>query len=127
VSGAIAGAVAGFVAGLLVDTMTLGLMGFTSILLTLTGYWAGRYGETTGRGRAYAPSLTAFAMTVLVGLAAMALHYLLGDTVSAGAALAPLLPSAVLAAVLVIPVHRICRWALRRPDRPELSREVELV
>ena len=40
--------------------MTLGTLGVTSILLTVAGYWAGRYGETTGRGRAYAPSLTAF-------------------------------------------------------------------
>ena len=33
---------AGFFAGLLVDTMTLGTLGLTSLLLTLGGYWAGR-------------------------------------------------------------------------------------
>jgi rod shape-determining protein MreD len=56
-AGSIAGAFAGFAGGLLVDVMTLGTLGTTSILLTLAGYWAGRYGETTGRGRPYAPAL----------------------------------------------------------------------
>ena len=51
--GSVAGAVAGFCAGVLVDVMTLSTLGVTSLLLTLAGYWAGRYGETTGRGRPY--------------------------------------------------------------------------
>ena len=53
--GSITGAVAGFLAGLIVDVTTLGTLGITSLLLTLAGYWAGRYGETTGRGRPHAP------------------------------------------------------------------------
>ena len=64
VAGSLAGAVAGFAGGLLVDVMTLGTLGVTSIVLILVGYWAGRYGETTARGRAYAPSLAAFALTL---------------------------------------------------------------
>ena len=47
--GSITGAVTGFLAGLVVDVATLGTLGLTSLLLTLAGYWAGRYGETTGR------------------------------------------------------------------------------
>ena len=47
--GSIFGACAGFAAGLLVDTANLGTLGVTSLLLTLAGYWIGRYGETTGR------------------------------------------------------------------------------
>ena len=54
VAGSLPGAIAGFAGGLVVDVMTLGTLGTTSIVLTLAGYWAGRYGETTGRGRAYA-------------------------------------------------------------------------
>ena len=54
-AGAIPGAAAGFAGGLLVDIMTLGTLGLTSLVLTLAGYWAGRYGETTGRGRTHAP------------------------------------------------------------------------
>src|SRR4029453_11160652 len=47
--GAVFGAVAGFSAGLLADTGVFGTLGFTALLLTLAGYWTGRYGETTGR------------------------------------------------------------------------------
>ena len=112
VSGSIPGAVAGFAGGLLVDVMTLGTLGTSSILLTLAGYWAGRYGETTGRGRPYAPSLAAF---------------LLGQPVSARDALITALPSALLAAVLALGVIRICRAVLAEPPGFERSRQVELV
>ena len=37
--GAVFGAVAGFGAGFLADTGTFGMLGFTSLLLTLAGYW----------------------------------------------------------------------------------------
>lgn len=127
VAGSIPGAAAGFAGGLLVDVMTLGTLGFTSILLTLAGYWSGRYGETTGRDRAYAPSLTALVMTVAVDLGAAALHFLLGETVPLTAVLAPIVPSAVFAALLIIPIHRLCRAALTRSSGSQLTREVELV
>src|SRR6478736_3734056 len=52
--GAIFGAVAGFCAGLLIDTGVFGTLGFTALLLTVAGYWTGRYGETTGDHRARA-------------------------------------------------------------------------
>ena len=126
-TGAIPGAVAGFFGGLLVDVMTLSTLGFTSILLVLAGYWAGRYGETTGRGRAYAGSLTAFAMTILVGIAALVLHFMLGDTVSGSAALTPLLPSALLAALVVVPVQRVARWVVRGGAHSKPTGPVELV
>lgn len=127
IAGSIPGAVSGFAAGLLVDVMTLGTLGFTSLLLTLAGYWSGRYGETTGRGRGYAPSATAFAMTLVVGLAATALHFLLGDAAVTTASFAPLLPSGLFAAFAVIPAHRVCRVLLGHPETPALTREVELV
>ena len=41
--------------GLLLDTANLGTLGFTSLLLTLAGFWIGRYGETTARDRFHAP------------------------------------------------------------------------
>jgi rod shape-determining protein MreD len=126
--GAIAGAVTGFVAGLLVDVMTLGTLGVTSILLTVAGHFAGRYGETTGRGRAYAPPLTAFAASVLVALGGAALNFMLGVPVASGEVVRSVLPSALLAAILVLPVHWLCRIVLGRnePAAPRM-REVELV
>src|ERR671936_1494523 len=53
--GSIFGAVAGFGAGLVVDTASLETLGLTSLLLTLAGYWIGRYGETTGRAASRPP------------------------------------------------------------------------
>ena len=41
--------------GLLIDIANLGTLGFTSLLLTLAGFWTGRYGETTARDRFHAP------------------------------------------------------------------------
>src|SRR5262249_36491570 len=49
--GTIFGAIAGFAVGFVVDTATLQTLGVTSLLLTIAGYWIGRYGETTGRDR----------------------------------------------------------------------------
>lgn len=126
--GSIVGSSAGFVAGLLVDVMTLGTLGVTSILLTVAGYLAGRYGETTGRGRAYAPSLTASVATILVALGGAALNFMLGVPVASGEVLRSVVPSAVLAALLILPVHRVCRSVLGSgaPAGPRL-REVEVV
>src|SRR4029079_2450331 len=56
--GSVVGAVGGFLAGLVVATPSLGTLGLTSLVLTLAGYWIGRYGETTGRDRAHAPVLS---------------------------------------------------------------------
>ncbi|HKY26268.1 MAG TPA: rod shape-determining protein MreD [Gaiella sp.] len=127
VAGSIAGAAAGFVAGLLVDVMTLGVLGTTAIILTPAGYWAGRYGETTGRGRPYAPPVAAFALSVAAGLGGVAVHFLLGQPVSGREALLTLIPSALLAALLVLPIHRLCRALIAPPQRFEPARRVELV
>jgi rod shape-determining protein MreD len=126
-AGSIPGAAAGFVGGLLVDVMTLGTLGTTSIVLTLAGYWAGRYGETTGRGRRYAAPLASFAISVLAGLGAVALHFLLGEPVAARDALVTALPSAILAAILALGVSRITRALLAEPPLVERAHPVELV
>lgn len=126
-AGSLPGAIAGFAGGLVVDVMTLGTLGTTSIVLTLAGYWAGRYGETTGRGRAYAPPLAAFAISLLAGIGGVALHFLVGQPVSAREALVVALPSAVLAAVLALGIYRLCRAFLAVPEPLESARQVELV
>jgi rod shape-determining protein MreD len=53
--GSVFGAIAGFATGLLLDSATLGTLGITSLLLTIGGFWIGRYGETTARDRFHAP------------------------------------------------------------------------
>ncbi len=128
VAGSITGAVAGFAGGLLVDVMTLDTLGTTSIVLTVAGYWAGRYGETTGRGRPYAAPLSAFAITLLATPANVALHFLLGQPVSARAAFATLIPTAIVNGLLAFGLHPLLRRYLARADRvPPRPREMGLV
>ena len=126
--GSIYGAACGFFAGLLVDTANLGTLGVTSLLLTIAGYWIGRYGETTGRDRAHAPFVSVAVMTVLVQLGALILHYLLGDAVSARAVLVEALPPKVLLNLLLtLPVYALVRRVLALAAPPEAATEVRLL
>jgi rod shape-determining protein MreD len=125
--GSVTGAVAGFCAGLIVDLATLDTLGVTALLLTVAGYWAGRYGETTGRGRLHAVPLTVAVITVLMAFAGLALHYMLGDEVSAHRALVTtLLPAVPLNLLITWPVNRLCRRLLTAQPVVERVREVEL-
>lgn len=125
--GAVTGAIAGFAAGLIVDVATLGTLGVTALLLTLAGYWSGRYGETSGRGRAYAPLLAVVGTTALYGIGAYVLTYLLGDAVSPRGALVPVLPGMLLSALLWYPVHAVVRRAGGGGAPVARTREVELL
>jgi rod shape-determining protein MreD len=126
--GSIAGAVFGFAGGLVVDLLTLETLGITSLVLTLAGFWAGRYGETTGRDRRVAPLVAVGVITVLAGIFAFVLHYMLGDEVDAGHALLTALAPALLAnLVLALPVHALVRAVVRESVPGESSTEVEVV
>jgi rod shape-determining protein MreD len=123
--GAIFGAVAGFCAGLLADTGVFGTLGFTALLLTLAGYWTGRYGETTGRDRAHAPLLSIAVITVLYQIAALVLRFMLGQNAPAGDVFSGLLPTVLLNLVLTVPVYAFTRRLLR--PREWAPREVRLL
>lgn len=124
--GALTGAFAGFLAGLFVDVATLGNLGVSSLLLTLAGYWAGRYGETTGSGRRYAPYLATLVLSVAYGISAYALHSALGESTDASAIFGPLLPAALVNTVIALLLRRLCRAALgARLRRREPPLEVE--
>jgi rod shape-determining protein MreD len=111
--GSIYGAGAGFFAGLVLDTANLATLGQTSLLLTIAGYWIGRYGETTGRDRSHAPLLSVAVITVLYALASVALHVVLGDPVDARAALLEgLIPAILLNLLLTIPVYALAKRVL---------------
>ena len=125
--GPVTGSVAGFGGGILVDVLTLDTLGVWALLYGLAGYWAGRYGETTGRERGYAPLLTVAAGTMALAVAGYGLHFLLGEAVSARRALVEtLLPGLVLNLLLGKPVYALCRGALGRATGQRV-REVELV
>jgi rod shape-determining protein MreD len=115
--GAVTGAVAGFAAGLIVDVATLGTLGVTALLLTLAGFWAGRYGETTGRARAHAPLAATLAATLFVEL----------DEERGRAVLAALPAALIWNAALAYPVFGLVRRLIGTTERLERAREVEIL
>jgi rod shape-determining protein MreD len=125
--GSIFGAVGGFFAGLVVDTATLETMGLTALLLTLVGYWVGRYGETTGRGR-YAPLLSVGVVTILYAVAGLLIRFMLGEGGSPEAVLLDALPPSLLFNLLIaLPVFLFCRWILSLGNNAQPVREVRLI
>jgi rod shape-determining protein MreD len=126
--GSIPGAVLGFAGGVIVDVVTLGTLGVTSLVLTLAGFWAGRYGETTGRGRRLAPVLAVGSITLLAGAFGYVLQYLLDEEVVAQHALVTALaPAFVLNLILALPVHRLVRSIVGEEVRAEPLPEVEVI
>jgi rod shape-determining protein MreD len=123
--GAIFGAIGGFCAGLLVDSGVFGTLGFTALLLTLAGYWTGRYGETTGRDRAHAPLLSIAVVTVMYQTAALVLRFILGENAPAGQIFAGLIPTVALNVLLTFPMYALTRRLLR--PREWVPREVRLL
>jgi rod shape-determining protein MreD len=123
--GAVFGAFAGFAAGLLADTGAFATLGFTALLLTLAGYWTGRYGETTGRDRAHAPLLSIAVITILYQIAALVLRFMLGQNAPAGAIFGGLVPTVLLNMLLTLAVYAGIRRLLR--PREWVPREVRLL
>lgn len=126
--GSIPGAVLGFGGGLLVDVVTLGTLGVSSLVLTLAGFWAGRYAETTGRDRRVAPILAVGTITVLAAAFGYLLHFLLDEEVVARHALVTALaPAFVLNILLALPVHALVRRVVGEGDRVEIATDVEVL
>lgn len=126
--GSVPGAIFGFAGGLVVDLLTLDTLGVTSLVLTLAGFCAGRYGETTGRGRRLAPLVAVGVITVLAGVFGFTLHYLLGEAVVARhALLTALAPALVVNLALAYPVHALVRATVGERTTLEPSAEVEVV
>jgi len=125
--GSVFGAVAGFGAGLLIDVATLGTMGFTSLLLTVAGFWIGRYGETTARDRFHAPYLSVLAVTVLYAFGALALRFVLGDSVPAHDVVAGLPAGVLWNLVLTWPVYRLVRRLFPPVEVADRAYEVRLL
>ena len=128
VRGSMVGAAAGFLGGLLVDTATLETLGLTSLLLTIGGYWVGRYGETTGRDRTHAPYVSVAVVTVLYAVGALLLHFMIGDSVSARLVLVESLPpTVVFNLILTAPIYWVVRRLLPPLDWRERAQEVRLL
>jgi rod shape-determining protein MreD len=126
--GSVPGAVLGFAGGFVVDLLTLDTLGLTSLVLTLAGFWAGRYAETTARGRWLPLFFAVGVLTVLAGFFGFALHYMLGDEVVARQALfTALWPAVVLNLVVAVPVYALVRAIVGERTHFQPAGEVELV
>ena len=125
--GSVFGAVAGFGAGLLLDVGTLGTLGVTSLLLTVAGFWIGRYGETTARDRFHAPFLSVAVVTVLFGFGQLVLQFVLGQPAPAGPVAHGLPLGLVLNLVLTLPVYALVRRLFPPPELGDRVREVRLL
>ena len=125
--GSIFGAFAGFGAGFLIDTANLATLGVTSLLLTLAGFWTGRYGETTARDRAHAPYTSVMVITALYTLGTIALRFVLGQPAPADSVLRGLPATVLINLVLTWPVYRFARKLFRPTDISDRVREVRLL
>lgn len=125
--GSLFGCVGGFFGGLVFDTGTLSKLGLTSLVLTIAGYWIGRYGETTGRDRRHAPFLSVATITVLYAFGVLVVHFVLGEPAPAGAVLRGLVPSIVLNLILTAPIYWLARRLLRPLERADYATEVQLL
>ena len=126
--GSVSGAAFGFLGGLIIDLMALDTLGIAALVLTLAGFWAGRYAETTGRGRRLAPLTAVGVITVLAAVFGFVLHYLLGvDVVARHALVTVLVPTLALNLLLALPVHALVRAITGKGSGIEAAPEVEVV
>jgi rod shape-determining protein MreD len=125
--GSVFGAVAGFGAGLVLDVATLGTLGVTSLLMTVAGFWIGRYGETTARDRFHAPYLSVAVVTVLYAFGQLVLQFVLGEPAPAGLVAHGLIVGLILNLALTLPVYGLARRLFRPSDLGDRVREVRLL
>lgn len=125
--GSIFGALAGFGTGLLLDTATLGTLGVTSLLLTVGGFWIGRYGETTARDRFHAPFVSVAVVTVLYAFGQIVLQFVLGEPAPAGLAAHALPLGLLINLLLTLPVYALIRRLFPPLELGDRVREVRLL
>ncbi len=125
--GSVFGAVAGFGTGLLLDTATLGTLGVTSLLLTVGGFWIGRYGETTARDRFHAPFVSVAVVTCLYSFGQLALFFVLGQPAPADIVVHALPLGLLLNLLLTVPVYALIRRLFPPLELGDRVREVRLL
>jgi rod shape-determining protein MreD len=125
--GSIFGAIAGFGTGLVLDSATLGTLGVTSLLLTVFGFWIGRYGETTARDRFHAPFLSVAVVTVLFGVGQLLLQFVLGEPAPAGLLVDGMPVALLVNLLLTLPVYALIRRLFPPLELGDRVREVRLL
>jgi rod shape-determining protein MreD len=125
--GSVFGAIAGFGTGLLLDTASLGTLGVTSLLLTIAGFWIGRYGETTARDRFHAPYLSVAVVTILYAYGQILLRFVLGEPAAAGIVTDELPVALFVNLLLTLPVYGLARRLFPPAEHLDRVREVRLL
>ena len=125
--GSVFGALAGFGTGLLLDTATLGTLGVTSLLMTVGGFWIGRYGETTARDRFHAPYVSVAVVTGLYSFGQLFLQFVLGEPAPAGVVVHELPLGLLLNLLLTLPVYGLVRRLFPPQQLGDRVREVRLL
>jgi len=113
-SGSVPGAVAGFSAGLLLDLALGANLGATSLVLTVVGYFAGRFMELRDPAHGLIPLPVALVATTatVVGVAAVQFMLDIGATVSV-LAVREMVATILLNTILALPVFALVRRVLR--------------
>jgi rod shape-determining protein MreD len=115
--GGITGACVGFAMGLLLDLLLGQDVGASSLVLTLVGYWVGRYGEQNEPSHGLLPIPVAAASTALYLAGLAIVSFLLAfDAQVSIYAFRDMFITLILNAVLALPVF----WLIRRIMRPVL-------
>ena len=125
--GSIFGAAAGFGTGLLLDTATLGTLGVTSLLMTIAGFWIGRYGETTARDRFHAPYVSVAIVTGLYSFGQLFLQFVLGQPAPASEVVRALPLGLLINLLLTLPVYALIRRLFPPQQIGDRIREVRLL
>jgi rod shape-determining protein MreD len=112
-AGSIPGAVAGFCAGLLIDTALGSDLGATSLVLTVIGYFVGRFMEIRDPAHGLIPLPVALAASAgyVVGVALVQFMLDVGASVSV-LALREMIATILLNVILALPVFGAVRWLL---------------
>jgi rod shape-determining protein MreD len=126
--GPVTGAAAGFFGGFVADLATLETLGLSSLLLTVVGYWMGRYGETGARESRRVPFVATVGATLVYWFGSMALHFVLGGQVSGLEGLVHGLPPTLLFNLLLAaPVFAVCGRLLATSGVAEPAKEVKVL
>jgi rod shape-determining protein MreD len=111
--GPVWGTTAGFTLGLLMDVALMQTMGISSLLLTLAGYFSGRYAENVDLTSWLPTTFIVFSATIVIKIMYAVMMYLIGVEASFGFVLTRIiLPTAAINALLATPVFIVCRWWL---------------
>ena len=122
VRGPVGGAAAGFAAGFLVDTLGLGLVGISSLVLVGVGYLVGVWGERMADRAALRPLAAVAGATMLADLASLAIAVLLG----AGSSIEPgMISASVIGAMLNVLLAIVLFPLVRRVLPPRRGRVEE--